>query len=278
MNTAHLMNPPYIVPQFLQIHLTVNRSDRLRIHGLNTDFQLNQPRTHPFHQSQFLLCQKICRNLKMKVCHPVVMLQQIAPDSKGMAVTAVKGTIHKLYLSRSCIQKVLQFFEYQLQIPKSDLLLNGGKTVAAGKGTAPGGFVINDSVFKVRQPMIGKGKHAEVKRLSESIFVNFRSLLFLSLRKPEHRTRNLLQASCSFDIVPRQKPEALLPLPPEDSRKLTVLKKKFPGAERRLRPSQPNRNTGQNLCALPYQLPDLLHIPDITGKQKDLRLPLIDLP
>ena len=46
--------------QFIQIHMTVNGMNGIRIGRLNTDFQLNQSWTHMAHKFHFIFSQKIC--------------------------------------------------------------------------------------------------------------------------------------------------------------------------------------------------------------------------
>ena len=60
MNIAKAVNLIYDPFQFLKIHSPANGPDRLRIGRLHPDLQLNQSRTHGFHQCKFLFPQKIC--------------------------------------------------------------------------------------------------------------------------------------------------------------------------------------------------------------------------
>ena len=59
--------------QFRKIHSAVNRFHRLRIGGLYSDLQLNESRTHLFHNGQFFFCRNIRCNLKVKIGHSIVM-------------------------------------------------------------------------------------------------------------------------------------------------------------------------------------------------------------
>ena len=142
--------------QFFKIHGSPNSFDGLRIGGLYPDLQLDQARAHGFHQSQFLLTEKVRGNFKMEVRDPVVMLCNIPPDCHGVVMFTVEGTVHKFDLWNFIINKKLQFFFYKFNIPEPELLIYGRKTVTAGKWTSPAALIINNAVFKLRKVAVCK--------------------------------------------------------------------------------------------------------------------------
>ena len=92
----------------------------------------------------------------MKIGDPVVVIQNILPDSHGMAFFTVKSPVHKFNLGHLIFQKKIQFLFYQLQVPEPHRLVNRGQAVAAGKRAASAALIIEDSVFKLLQILIDK--------------------------------------------------------------------------------------------------------------------------
>ena len=74
-----------------------------------------------------------------------------------MLVIYIKRPVHKFDLGHLLIQKELQLRKHLLQTPKSQTLNYRRKTVAAGKRTAPAGFIINDPMGKQFHILIYKG-------------------------------------------------------------------------------------------------------------------------
>ena len=135
--------------QFFKIHGSTNSLDGLWISRLYPDLQLDQTRTHVFHQCQFLFTEKICGNFKMEVRDSIVMFRNIPPDCHGMVMFAVEGTVYKFDLWNFIVNKKLQLFFYKFNITEPELLIYGRKTVAAGKWTPSAAFIIDDTVFKL---------------------------------------------------------------------------------------------------------------------------------
>ena len=177
----HLFQP-------FQIHNPVNFPDRSWVGALHTDFQLNQSGPHDSNQLQFLLIQKIRRNFKMKICHPIIMLLNMSPYFQCMALTAVKGPVHKFHLRNPVFQKIIQFPLYQFQIPETDGFIHRRKTIAAGKRTAPAAFIINDSVFKALQPGIKKGNPAHIHDRANRMILNSSILPPIGCRRKRRKT------------------------------------------------------------------------------------------
>ena len=100
------------------IHMAKDLRDGTLIDGLDADLQLHQPRPQCPEKCQFLLCQKIRRNLKMEIGHAPVALTDKAPDLHGVPVVAVKGAVHKFDLGHPVVDKKLQFPLYQIRAPK----------------------------------------------------------------------------------------------------------------------------------------------------------------
>ena len=61
----------------------------------------------------------------MKICHTVVMVPQIRPDSHGVFFSAIKRAVHKLDLGHPLIQEKLQFVKDQREASEPQLLVNG---------------------------------------------------------------------------------------------------------------------------------------------------------
>ena len=156
MDISETVNSVYTMFQFFQIHMSMNSPNRLRIRWLHTDFQLNQSRAHLWHQLHLFLSKEICGNFKVKVCHTIIMFQNIFPDCHSMFMFTVKSTVHKFHLWNSVIQEKLQFFFDQFQIPETKFLIYGRQTVATGKRASPAALIINDSVLKFLQMLINK--------------------------------------------------------------------------------------------------------------------------
>ena len=133
MNIAAIPDPFGTLRHFFQIHGSSNGLYRFGICGLDTDFQLNEPRPHAGKQFKILLPQQVRGNLKMKIGYPIVMLQNILPDPVCMLVAAVKSSVHKLYLGRLLFQEKFQFLIYKGQAAETQFFLHGRKTIAAGK-------------------------------------------------------------------------------------------------------------------------------------------------
>src|SRR5574344_881161 len=92
----------------------------------------------------------------MKIGNPIIMCDQITPDFHSMFVAAVKCPVNEFHLRNLMVQEKLQFFFYQIKIPESQFLINGGKTITTGKWTPSAGFIIDNPVFKVFQIFINK--------------------------------------------------------------------------------------------------------------------------
>ena len=58
MHISFFSDPLYFRTYLFQIHCSVNLPDRLRVGRLDSDLQLDQSRTHPADQFDFLLIQK----------------------------------------------------------------------------------------------------------------------------------------------------------------------------------------------------------------------------
>ena len=101
---VHLRNTSL---QFVKIHMSVDRMNGVRICGLYTDLKLDKSGTHPAHKLHFFVPEKVCRNFKMKIRDPIVMLQDIFPDRHCVLVLTVKRTVHKLDLRHPVIQEKL---------------------------------------------------------------------------------------------------------------------------------------------------------------------------
>ena len=74
----------------------------------------------------------------------------------------IKSSVYKLHLRHFMIDKKLQFPLHQFQIPKSETFINRRKAIAAGKWTAPAGFIINDLILKIFDVIIHKRYFAQV--------------------------------------------------------------------------------------------------------------------
>ena len=138
----------HIVGQPGKIHPSADLLKGSGIRGLHADLQLHQPRAHLPQKLYLLLIQQIPGNLKMKIRHPVVMLQQEAPDFLGPGMAAVEGPIHQFHLGHPVFQEKDQLPLHQLHAAKPQPLVHGGQTVAAGKGAAPAGLIVDDLVGK----------------------------------------------------------------------------------------------------------------------------------
>ena len=148
--------------------MPVNRTKRCLICRLHTDFQLHQTRPEACQKFQFILSQNIGRYLKMKICDTIVMFFDVLPDSHGMPMIAVKGTVNKLDLRHLMIQKKLQFLLYQLPASKPHRFVDRRQTITAPKRTAPARLIIDDPVLKAVQIFIIKRKFIHGKALSDS--------------------------------------------------------------------------------------------------------------
>ena len=90
----------------------------------------------------------------MEIGDTIVMIQNIVPDFLCVRMIAVKGPIHKFYLSRLVIEKKLQFFSYLIHIAETHRFIDGRKAITAAVRTPPGRFIVNDAVFKKIQIII----------------------------------------------------------------------------------------------------------------------------
>ena len=68
-------HPAYPVPQQIKVHLPANLLKRCGIGRLNADFQLDQSGTHLFKYGKVFLPEQVGSYLKMKIRHPVIMVQ-----------------------------------------------------------------------------------------------------------------------------------------------------------------------------------------------------------
>ena len=118
-----LMNSLNFGSDLLKGSISADLFQSLLIRRLDADLQLDQPRTHSTDQSDLLLCEKICADLKMKVGHPIIMVLDILPDFKSMALPAVKSSVHKFHLRNFGLQENLQFLFHQIQAFKSEFFV-----------------------------------------------------------------------------------------------------------------------------------------------------------
>ena len=115
------------------------------------------------------------------------MIQQVSPDEHGVALSAVEGAIHEFHLGHLPIQEELQLRQHQFEAPETHALIYGRKAVAAGKGAAAAGFVVDDAVFKVGQLLIGEGEGGEIHQGRRGIRLNllhlprFRFVVYITL-------------------------------------------------------------------------------------------------
>ena len=185
MHISFFSDPFYFRTYLFQIHCSVNLPDRLRVGRLDSDLQLDQSRTHPADQFDFLLIQKICCHLKMKICNAFIMLRYILPDRHGMVMLTVKCPVHKFHLRHFMIDKKLQFFFYQFYLSEPETFIYGRKTVTAGKWTSSAGLIVNDPVLKIFDMFIYKGYGTQIQDRTVLSFNYFPILI------PEHQTLNI---------------------------------------------------------------------------------------
>ena len=169
VNILKTMDAVYNPCQLRKIHSPVDSTNSVRICGLYTDFQLDQPRTHGAHQFQFIFPQQICGNLKVEIGNSIIMVFYVLPDGHCMIVPAIKGSVHKFHLWHFCINKKLQFPVYKRKTAKPQLLVYRRQAVTAGKRAATAGFVINDPVFKILQIRITKWKFVHGKQAAQGL-------------------------------------------------------------------------------------------------------------
>ena len=92
----------------------------------------------------------------MKICHTIVMFQNIFPDSHDVFVFAVKCTVYKFHLWNFVIQKKLQFFFYQFQITESEFFIYRRQAVTTRKRAASAALIINDTILKLLKMLVNK--------------------------------------------------------------------------------------------------------------------------
>ena len=124
VNILKTMDAVYNPCQLRKIHSPVDSTNSVRICGLYTDFQLDQPRTHGAHQFQFIFPQQICGNLKVEIGNSIIMIFYVLPDGHCMIVLTIKGSVHKFHLWHFVIQEKLKFFLYQFQVAKTQFLVH----------------------------------------------------------------------------------------------------------------------------------------------------------
>ena len=83
----------------------------------------------------------------MEIGDSVVMLQQILPDSQGMAPFAVEGPVYKFYLRHLMVQEEIQLPLYQLQAAKPHRPVNGRQTIATSIRAASAALIVENPVF-----------------------------------------------------------------------------------------------------------------------------------
>ena len=141
-----------------QIHRAADFTDRRHMRGLDADFQLHQAWAQGRQQYKLFFRQQIGGNLKMEVGNAIVMVFDILPDCHCVSMATIKGTVYKFYLRHSMIQEKLQFFPHQGKGTETQAFLYGRQAIAAGKGAAAAGLVVDDTVFKCFQAGIAEGK------------------------------------------------------------------------------------------------------------------------
>ena len=169
MNIFAGFYPIHCTIYLLQTHGTMNLTDRIPICGLHPDLKLDQSRAHIRNQLQFVFPKQIRGNFKMKIRNAVIMFLYVLPDSHGMLMLTVKGTIYKFHLRYFCINKKLQFLVYQRQTTKTQFFVHGRQTVTTGKRTSTAGFIINDPVFKLFQIRVAKRKFIHRKQTAQRL-------------------------------------------------------------------------------------------------------------
>ena len=172
MNVSPFLNFTDDERYLFKIHFSVNFPDRIQIGGLDSDFQLDQSRSHPSKQLQLLRRDQIRRDLKMEICLLIVMLRQILPDLHRMVFSAVEGSVHKFHLRHFMIQEELQLLFHQFHGAESQPLVNRRQTVTAGKRAAAAGFIIDDTIGKILQILIGKRHLAQIHHFPPGIFMD----------------------------------------------------------------------------------------------------------
>ena len=133
--------------QALKIHDPSDFPDSGRIGGLNPDLQLDKPGPHLSHNVQLFIIYQVRGYLKMKICHPVVVVQNVFPYLQTMFLVTVERPVHKLHLPRPVFQKKIQLPLHQGQTAETDRLFYGGQAVTAGIGTSPAALIIEDPVL-----------------------------------------------------------------------------------------------------------------------------------
>ena len=166
VNTVHR---PF---QFYQIHVPVDLPDRVRICRLDTDLQLDQTRAHLSDQFQLLLVKDIRGNLEVEVRDPVIMLHKVPPDPQCVFSFAVEGAVHKFDLWDLVVQEKLQFREYQIETPEAHRLIDGRKTVTAGKRTPAAALIVDDPVLESCHIIIVKWDLIETEKTLRTMFLD----------------------------------------------------------------------------------------------------------
>ena len=191
VDISALINCPDPGGDLLKGSISADLFQSLLIGRLDADLQLDQSRTHGPDQGDFLLCEKICTDLKVEVGHSIVMILDIPPDFQRMVLPAVKGSVHKFYLGYFCLQKNIQLLFYQIQAFKPELFIHRRQTIAAGKGAAPAALVIKDLVRKGRKILIGEYQPVHVQDIRKSG-------IYCSLISPKTDPGDLIQSLFLF--------------------------------------------------------------------------------
>ena len=181
VNTVHR---PF---QFYQIHVPVDLPDRVRICRLDTDLQLDQTWAHLSDQFQLLLVKDIRGNLEVEVRDPVIMLHKVPPDPQRVFSFAVEGAVHKFDLWDLVVQEKLQFREYQIETPEAHRLIDGRKTVTAGKRTPAAALIVDDPVLESCHIIIVEWDLIETEKTLQTMFLDLAA--FRAVRDP----RNMAQ-------------------------------------------------------------------------------------
>ena len=102
---------PYLQKDFfhlIHIHHPTNLTNGIRVGRLQSDFQLYESRSHRPEYLNLLFPDPICRNLKMKIRHSIIMLRQISPYCKCMTSVTVKRPIDEFHLGHAVCKEEIQ--------------------------------------------------------------------------------------------------------------------------------------------------------------------------
>ena len=261
--------------QLFQVHCTPDCLKGHRVHRLNADFQLCQPRSETIQKRRLLLPQKVCGNLKMKVCDTIVMFQDVLPDRHCMGMAAIEGPVNKLYLSHFIVQKKLQLSFYDTNVTHPDTLFHRRQAIAAAKRTPPAGLVIQDFIFKRLQVMIQERNGTQVHRFpgcritcGQTQARNFLQAMpygFALFLLP-HRFGGTGLFPCRTCVIFQQFPEGRLTFPHHNTCQLRISPENLPRVIGNLRSPQPQGHAGQKLGQLTQHFLNQPPIPNVTGK------------